>query len=615
MTRTSIQLLFLLPACFAAVAFSGGAIASPAENSADAQLLGSGSKIAVSIARPKRHPQLIVPPALRERVDFWKNIFAEYGRNQIVIHHRDFPQASFMVIDLQRESEQMDPISFDRFRKNEIEKHISQVKAALERLGRGLPPQSPLEELIVSEMSFIPGGNEKYARAVKEDLVRSQSGIRDKFMEAVRRSGRYLPMIERIFVQDFRLPIELTRMPFVESSFDYTAYSSAGAAGIWQFMPKTATQYMMVSSLIDERRDPLKATEGAARYLQHAYRTLESWPLAITSYNHGIGGVLKRVKEYGTSDITALIEHRTARPFGFASSNFYPSFLAALEAYEEHGILFPELEIEPALRFSQVRLPRTSSISHIERQLEVPRDELRRYNYALSEKIWSGKASVPAGYYLRVPEHASAMVARLNAPEAAAQSIAGSAAPAASSIYGGLVYRVRRGDTLTSIAKRYEVSVQQIKDLNGIDTRPLKVGETLVLKQSEAEETKSARHAPAANQPDLTDLNGSAYQVRPGDTLHSMSRKFGVSVEEIMLQNDLSSSNVRVGQKLMIPSGKQNKAKAAADAAPGSSYLVAQGDTLWSISKKLGVSVETLKSANKLRGIKLKVGQRLVIPE
>jgi membrane-bound lytic murein transglycosylase D len=93
-------------------------------------------------------------------------------------------------------------------------------------------------------MTYVPGGRQKYQRTLNEDLIRSQTGIREKCREALRRSGRYIHAMERIFVQEYGLPVELTRIPFIESSFDYEAYSSVGAAGIWQFMRSTARLYM-----------------------------------------------------------------------------------------------------------------------------------------------------------------------------------------------------------------------------------------------------------------------------------------------------------------------------------------------------------------------------------
>jgi membrane-bound lytic murein transglycosylase D len=224
--------------------------------------------------------------------------------------------------------------------------------------------------------------------------------------------------MEQIFVSEYGLPKELTRLPFIESSFDYTAYSSVGAAGIWQFMPRTArSHHLRVGAQIDERRDPIKATRAAAEYLRSAYRSLGSWPLAITSYNHGVGGVRSKVSKAGTDDLAEIIEHPTERYFGFASSNFYPEFLAALEIFDDHKRYFPEIVVEPPLRVVSYPLRSAMSAAYVARQLGMPIEELREANYAILEPVWLGRAKIPAGYTLRVPVQYRERIDTLLKPE------------------------------------------------------------------------------------------------------------------------------------------------------------------------------------------------------
>ena len=497
---------------------------------------------------PENHDRVFfVPPALRGRVDFWKDEFTRYGKFQQVIHHREFPQVRFGVIDLSLEGQSMNPVEFERFKKAESERRVKEVHRALDRLAQGERPASLLEDIVAREMKSISGGKSKYRRAIDEDLVRTQTGIKERYAEAVKRAGRYMPILEQIFVKEFGLPRELTRLPFVESSFDYTAYSSVGAAGIWQFMPRTGRSFgMAVNSIVDERRDPVTATRGAAKYLSGAFRELGNWPLALTSYNHGVGGVRKKVKQFGTSDIVTLIEHPSERPFGFASSNFYPEFLAAVEIYRDWRGYFPGLEIDAPLSLRDVPVTQSIGVQAAARKIGIEVEALKGVNYALSSAVWSGRALIPRGYILRVPQGDTVAVAR----ERGAELLPQPKGPSASSVYGGLSYKVRQGDTLVAIAKKFNVSVAAIKTQNQIG-KSISVGQDLVIqptpKQGSAMSVnKKTRPASVVREPTY-------YAVKKGDTLGEIAKKFGVSVQALKNQNRIRTNTISVGQRLRVP--------------------------------------------------------------
>lgn len=492
------------------------------------------------IERP-RSPGFEVPLRLRPRVSFWIDIFTKYGKNHAVVHHRHYPQVVFGVFDFGPASAELSGVGLERFRKEQLKNFTANLTRDLEQLASGAAPATERQRELVEKMAVIPGGARKYRDTYADDLIRSQTGIREKYALAIERSGRYMPFIERIFVRDYGLPIELTRLPFVESSFDYKAYSSVGAAGIWQFMPRTARLYMTVNNLIDERRDPIIASESAAKYLQAAYRRLGTWPLAVTSYNHGVGGVSKAVKKVGTTTIAAIIEHPGDRPFGFASNNFFPSLLAALHVYENRHVYFPDVTIEPTLRFEQVRLSRPVSVGHVVRQLGISIDELQRLNYALGDAVWKGRYALPQGYTLKVPAEYGARLANLKTPE---QRPAPSAPPA-SSVYGGTVYRVRKGDTLSGIAKRFGVSVADLMELNGLGSPSVRVNDTLIVKKREKTAARSTPHRESGP-------GTRRYRVKKGDSLWEISRAFDIPLAQLQRANP-GVSEVRPGQYLVIP--------------------------------------------------------------
>ncbi len=568
----------------------------------------------------KRNPEFITPPGLRARVNFWKDVFAKYEKNQISIHHRAYPQITFEILDLRQEAAVMSEVLFEKYRSKAIDARIKQYYVALKPLAAGGAPTTELQQLIADKMPPIKGVGNVFQWTVKGEFVRSQSGIRQKWVEAIQRSGRYLPTMERIFVDQYSLPIELTRLPFVESSFNYAAYSSVGAAGIWQFMPRTGKQFRLtVNSVVDERRDPIKATDASARYLSSAYSSIRTWPLAITSYNHGVGGVLKRVREAGTTDIVRLLEHPTDRPFGFASSNFFPSFLAAVECYDERKVLFPDAVPEKSLRLTEYRLPRSMSVSHVSRQLGLSVERLKEANYALLDRVWQGRSAIPAGYVLRVPEEYGIRLASLRAPESGAASVT---APAASSVYGGLVYKVRRGDTLGAIGKRYGVSVTHLMELNNLRSSTVRVGQMLRIKEREHERSERAtepeRGTSNSSPTELSDRSEVLHVVRPGETLYAIGRRYGTSVEALVRTNELTEHRIQVGQKLVVdgPRSASSGAPSRSSQAPQSylSYKVRKGDTLGKIAQKFRISVQALRDANKVRGDIVRVGQTLRVP-
>ena len=509
----------------------------------------------------QRSPEFQVPERLRPRVNFWISIFARYGQYQRVVHHRIYPQIVFKVIDFSREAETLGPVAIESVMARVEKEKVAEIKAALSNLATGASPQNSVEQQVAAAMAPLGAGTDKYRRALDEDLVRTQTGIREKFAESIKRSGRYLHFMEDIFVREYGLPRELTRIPFIESSFDYNAYSSVGAAGIWQFMRQTARGQMIVNANVDERRDPIAASRAAARYLRSAYQRLGTWPQAITSYNHGVAGVASKMRALGTNDMVTAIEHPTDRPFGFASSNFYPEFLAALEVYENYRRYFPDLEREPPLYLKQYRITRPMSVIEAARQVGVTAASLRDGNYALAESIWSGRAKIPAGYVLKVPTQSSVMAAQMN--EIGAEKVAVSSEPepqqpqAASNVYGGIIYTVRKGDTLQSIAKRHGITLAALRSQNNISGNSLKIGQKLRIGPNKggavAIEKKPSTAVVVTQKPTIAQPKRT-YRIKSGDTLWSVAARYGTTAEKLRKANKLGSKKpLKPGQELVIP--------------------------------------------------------------
>jgi membrane-bound lytic murein transglycosylase D len=253
--------------------------------------------------------------------------------------------------------------------------------------------------------------------------VRFQLGQADRFRAGVERSGAWREHIAAVLAAA-QLPPELIALPHVESSFDPTAYSKVGAAGMWQFMPGTARLYMRVDGAVDERMDPFRATEAAAQLLANNFRLLGSWPLALTAYNHGAAGMRRARDTLGTDDFAVIARRYRGPAFGFASRNFYPSFLAALTIDQDPERHFPGVVRAPEAVHAEIALPRAVAVAALQRVVGVPSAQLRELNPAVRDTVWRGERPLPAGYRLRLPVQttwtASALADALDRPDGAA---------------------------------------------------------------------------------------------------------------------------------------------------------------------------------------------------
>lgn len=373
------------------------------QDNLQAKLEGEVTSKRQNAATSKISPEFRPSKELAGRVEFWKLVLGKYDKTQAVIHHRLYPQIIYSVLDFSDLQAKPAAKVYAKLRERAVEKEKDRVRLALLALAQGKAPSDELEKRIVQLFREIPGNKSRlYKTSAAGEMVRSQTGIRDQFEAGLRRSGRYLYAIERIF-RERGLPWEISRLPLVESSFNYEAYSSVGAAGIWQFMRSTGKRFLNITSNIDERRDPIRASHAAARYLSLAYEDLEAWPLAITSYNHGVSGVLKAIRETGSRKIERIIDEYENPTFGFASSNFFASFLAALDLEQNSEQYFPGLRRDEPWYFDEYQVARSMKISEVERLTGVTRGDLERSNPNFLKPVWQGRANVPAGYTVRIP--------------------------------------------------------------------------------------------------------------------------------------------------------------------------------------------------------------------
>jgi membrane-bound lytic murein transglycosylase D len=431
---------------------------------------------------------------------------------------------------------------------------------------------------------------------------------------AFERSGRYLLMMRQIF-RDHGLPQDLVNLAYIESAFNYRAYSKAKASGIWQFIKSTGNRYgMKVSYWLDERRDPEKATRGAAAYLKELYEMFHSWPLALAAYNAGEQRILRAIERQGTTDFWSLRLPKETQLF-------VPAFMAATIIAKDpnrYGFVAP---VETPWEVERVAVPGAIELRSVARAVGIPSDQIHDLNPALMRGVTPVNASEHE--ILLPPGAKEILLARLDQiPRYSHRE------PVKAAVKQ---HRVRRGETLESVASRHQTTAARLASLNGVQVGDrLKVGAVLRLPpaQPSSERTisfaQAVRSGPStARGPEVTSPSRSTVHiVKRGDTLWGIARAYAVTPEELRRWNNADlrgQAKLRPGQALQVvaqaaKSNHEARRGAPASAASALYHRVRRGDTLWEIARIHDVTPEELRRWNDLgRQVKLQVGQELMI--
>ncbi|HEY8120894.1 MAG TPA: LysM peptidoglycan-binding domain-containing protein [Myxococcota bacterium] len=550
-------------------------------------------------AAPEDFPK---PASIAPRVEFWKRVYSEVGTDGGFLHDPDDLGLVYEKISLPNGR-------WDRAGQRHVDARKRHIIYVLRTLAHGKRSGFSEEEQRIVDLFPAGAGSRTFGNAAAN--VRFQLGQSDKFRAGLARQGRWDAHIRQTFA-DRGLPTELGALPHVESSFNPAARSSVGASGIWQFMPSTGRLYLRVDSAVDERNDPFLASVAAARLLKSNYDNTGAWPLAITAYNHGLGGMQRAARQLGTKDIGVIIDRYRSRSFGFASKNFYASFLAALEIDREPERYFGAVRRDPAEDPERVILDHYYRPPALAAAFGVTVEALRELNPAVSESVWTGRRLLPQGYELRVPRDPLRA-----APKVVLASIASAERIGAQVAETSGTHKVRRGETLSTIARKYRVSVRALQRENGLrSANRISVGQRLKIPGYNPR--PPAPVAPAAAQiasaaPEPAPAEG-VYRVKRGDTLASIARRFGVSARDLAVVNRIQNANqIHPGQVIELPGGSLS-AKPE-DRSHAGTYTVRSGDTLDSIARKFGVEVSELISLNGIRNKhRIAIGQSLYIP-
>lgn len=473
------------------------------------------------------------PQGLEPAVAFWTRVYTEVSTDQGYVHDDENLSVIYRTLDLPDERYRTE-------REQAITAARDEVVAALRSLGQG--KRSNLNTVEQTVLGAWPAETSSQVFKQAAGRVRFQLGQSNRFREGLVRSGQWKPHIREVLASH-DLPAELEALPHVESSFTPSAWSKAGAAGMWQFMPTTGRQYMRIDHIVDARLDPFFATDGAARLLITNHRLTGTWPLALTSYNHGAGGMRRAAKTLGTTDIDVIVRDYKSRSFGFASRNFYASFLAALQIDSNPEQYFPGLELAAPVAYDTVTPEDFIAARGLAEELGIELDELRRHNPALLEPVWKGEKLIPSGFPVRLPAD------QLDRPleqSLASLSIVwrhGQQKP-------DKIHRIASGDSLSTIARRYNTSVSRLMALNGLRSHNIRAGKTLILPGSVQPSLSAAQVAAIRGKQAGESVE---YVIQQGDSLWTIARRFNVSTEQLLVWNGLSASNyLQPGQKLKI---------------------------------------------------------------
>src|SRR5690349_19827646 len=411
------------------------------------------------------------PEGIQADVNFWIRVYTEVTTNEGFLHD----ERNLSVV--------YDSIRFgagtsSRDRQRLVDERRDWYVESLRRIAAALSTDEGRNGLSAEDKKVLALWGPNPSAILLRDAtqrIRFQLGQADRFKEGLIRSSSWSTHIAETFANQ-GLPPELAVLPHVESSFNAAAYSKVGAAGLWQFMRSTGRRYMRVDDAVDERLDPYRSTEAAAQLLAYNYRVLGSWPLALTAYNHGAAGMRRAKETVGTDDFVKINRTYTSRTFGFASRTFFPSFLAALTIDENPEKYFGQLERRPEQKFREVNMPAYVRLSTLERALGLDREQLRALNPAWRPAIYNGTRLVPRGYRLRLPAD--------TAEKWTAELLTSKLPP--NELYAGQItersHRVRKGESLVSIAPKYGLSAQRLAEMNNLSVNAqLRAGRRLSL--------------------------------------------------------------------------------------------------------------------------------------
>jgi len=433
---------------------------------------------------------------------------------------------------------------------------------------------------ISASRNIVVNGNYNAIPRVMNKHVKTEINLfsigREKkfFIESYKRSGKYRPYIVEA-LKKAGLPVELSWLPLIESGFKVNAFSKARALGLWQFIASTGYKFgLKRNTYIDERLDPLKSTAAAVAYFQELHQIFGDWSTVLAAYNCGESRVLRVIRKQNINyldnfwDLYERLPRETAR--------FVPRFLATLHIVKnpkKYGL--DKIQIDAPLEFETIDISKPAHLKTIAKAIGLSTNVLRGLNPELRFQI------LPAdNYTLRVPPgKGGELIAKL-------EEIPASIPPSRRFVY----HKIKPGETLSTISRRYRVSMHRIARANNINKRHYIIaGKTLKIPQRSIILSRSKKDTTPTYENIFTHI------VKPGDSLWIIAKRYGTTTKKIRELNNLSNSNLHIRQVLKISESKKRPAQSGLR-----TYNVKQGDSPFKIAKRYNMSLERFLNINSL---------------
>ena len=459
-----------------------------------------------------------------------------------------------------------------------------------------------------------------YNQTVKNYMILYAEKMPSKMASMLGLAQYYFPIFEETFNRH-GLPEELKYMAVIESALNPTAVSRAGAKGMWQFMHTTAKDYgLKINSFVDERLDPVKSAEAAARFLEDSYRIFGDWNLAISSYNCGSGNVNKAIRRAGgNKDFWSIYDYLPKETRGYV-----PAFVGAMYAftyYREHGIT-PDPVSLPA-HVDTFEIHKMLHFQQISEVVGIPIETLRDLNPQYIHDVIPGTEDT---YILRLPyQYTATFIDREDSvythkatelfSPATLQNIQNGVTTTSST--SRITYKVKRGDTLSKIASRYHVTINQIKSWNNLKSNNIKIGQTLIIQTRTTTAASSSSSSSSSSQSSSsTAAKTPSVQSQTGKSEPDTS---AITPSEPSKEASEATDKAAADVKAQIEEAEKKAAEAQKEEAPKEpefiTYTVKKGDTLSGLAKRYGVTIDQIKANNNIKGNNIMLGQKLRIPK
>jgi|GEM_PF-584583 membrane-bound lytic murein transglycosylase D len=439
-----------------------------------------------------------------------------------------------------------------------------------------------------------------------------------RFQRFINNGEEYRKIIEEVFASH-GLPKELYFVGLIESGYYLGAKSHASAVGPWQFIRGTGKRYgLKITSEIDERQDLFKASRAAALYFKDLHNVFSSWELALSAYNAGEYGIIRRIMKHGTRDFYELSRNKQLPS---ETINYVPKVLAAMHVVnnaEKYGFVIPKKKhkLFDLTRLAPVK--KNVPLSFIAKKLNISQQILRKLNPEL--RVNQTPRYVSGTYYLRIPQQnysykmqeltPEVEIAKLAKPESRKEqnrrtafieeTISSKSNEIEAMKSQKTFHKVKRGETFFSIARTYELTPRQLAKLNNFKSWKTNVmtGQRIRVKEQIITEKRYAK----SSKPQLKVTNKPiVYKIKRGDNLNDIAKLFDIKLSKIKRANNLKKSNVLVGQKIILPDTKK------------AIYTVKKGDRLLRVAKELKQPLETILKLNSLTQKDIYPGQKIIV--